>query len=181
MIQKMQTVEKALERWQKRTGRLPEAGRESEVLQSKLSVLAGNNAYADFEERLAMSVQNKRQSGSPAAQEAEAAPEQNQADEMTQKKIADDEQWQYIKMAPPVTPVLSAPTAVKIKVDLALSQLQLQNYVHEAPAAWHEPAGTISIVHNTERFFLVWGAGVDGKPLKAPGQSRPFLLTPGSQ
>ena len=175
MVQKMKTVEKALRRWQNSAGRMPEQGEESTALEAKLSAIAGNNPYAEFEERLAAEIKSK----SPTAQGQSGQSvnsEPGQSDEMARKKLADDESWQYIKMTPPATPTQKVPTVVKIKVDLALSQFQMRNYLNLAPDTWSEPAGTITIIHNTEKFFLIWGSGVDGKPLKAPGQTGPLML-----
>lgn len=176
LAQKMHTVERALVHWQGRMGRLPEEGAESEQLEASLSALAGANSYSGFEENLAARAY-KAQNKQPLLQEGQGK-EASRFDDVTRQKNADDDSWQFVKMAPPPAPVQVTPTAVKIKVDLSLSALQRPLYNREAAEKWRAPAGTITILHNTERFFLIWGAGIDGSPLKLPEQSTPLLLSP---
>lgn len=176
LTQKMHTVERALVRWQARMGRLPEEGAESEQLEASLSALAGANSYSEFEGNLAAR-SYKAQYRQPLLQEGQGK-EVSRPDDVTRQKNADDDSWRFIKMAPPPTPVQVTPTAVKIRVDLSLSSLQLPLYNREAMEKWRAPAGTITILHNTERFFLIWGASIDGSPVKLPEQSGPLLLSP---
>jgi hypothetical protein len=56
--------------------------------------------------------------------------------------------------------------AVLIHVDLGLSSMRLAQFKTAVPDDWIAMPGTITIIHNTENLFLVWGAGVDGRPIK---------------
>jgi hypothetical protein len=55
---------------------------------------------------------------------------------------------------------------VHIFLDASLSNFQINTLRATAPADWLAMPGTITIIHNTENLFAVWGAGVDGKPIR---------------
>jgi hypothetical protein len=67
--------------------------------------------------------------------------------------------------------------AVRILVDLSLSPLRVAQYKQNPPSSWIAAPGTITIIHNTEKAYIVWGAGNDGRPIKQGNQSELVLVT----
>lgn len=60
-----------------------------------------------------------------------------------------------------------APHAVRIKIvsDPSLSFVHADQWRKKMPESWREDPGTISIVHNGYDSCLIWGAGLEGKPV----------------
>ena len=63
-------------------------------------------------------------------------------------------------------------TCVRIVVDASLSNSQIDFKRSTPPDDWLAMPGTITIIHNTENLFAVWGAGVDGRPIKDRDSAR---------
>lgn len=45
-----------------------------------------------------------------------------------------------------------------------------------APDGWNAAPGTITVIGNNEGFFVVWGAGVDGRPVKDSSGTSIYLV-----
>ncbi len=75
---------------------------------------------------------------------------------------ADDPQFAAVHGEPNVDP---QDIDVKINVDLGLSNMGIEQFRTSVPDNWLAMPGTITIIHNTENLFIVWGAGVDGRPI----------------
>lgn len=70
-----------------------------------------------------------------------------------------------------------AGTGIRIEVDLGLCP----NSAHQLsqnglPDSFKASPGTITIIHNTEDTLLVWGAGIDGKPIRNPKSGLPYVV-----
>ena len=65
----------------------------------------------------------------------------------------------------------------RITTDLGLSQSWATQLVKTPPESWTAPPGTVSIVHNTSDFVLIWSSGADGRPIKedSTGTARTIL------
>jgi len=59
-----------------------------------------------------------------------------------------------------------ARTQVSIETDAGLSDALVNQLEQFTPESWHAVPGSLKIVHNDRDMFLVWAAGIDGKPLK---------------
>lgn len=59
------------------------------------------------------------------------------------------------------------PSAVRIKItaDPTVSFVHANEWRKKIPEDWHDAPGTIHIVHNGHDSALIWGAGVEGKPV----------------
>ena len=55
---------------------------------------------------------------------------------------------------------------VTVKLDSSISPYSLNSYRQNPPKSWHASAGTITILHNGYDFALVWGADINGLPVK---------------
>jgi hypothetical protein len=84
----------------------------------------------------------------------------------------------YDASSPQSTDLVPNGTVVRIQIDMALSALQIPEYETKA-SRWCKLAqpGTITIIHNTENFYLIWGAGVDGQPISTEDRKKPFLIS----
>ena len=65
---------------------------------------------------------------------------------------------------------------VHIVADASLSNSRLEALQTKVPDEWQELPGTITIIHNTENLFAIWGAGVDGKPIKDSKNRRYVII-----
>jgi hypothetical protein len=54
-----------------------------------------------------------------------------------------------------------------LTTDLTLSESSVRDLQKFPPPEWQAYPGSISIVHNGADIFLVWAAGLDGKPLRS--------------
>lgn len=61
--------------------------------------------------------------------------------------------------APPQT------VRIKISTDPTISFIHANEWRKKMPEDWHDTPGTIHIVHNGHDSALIWGAGVEGKPV----------------
>jgi hypothetical protein len=59
-----------------------------------------------------------------------------------------------------------ARTQVSIDTDVGLSNAYINQLAQHTPELWHAVPGSLIIVHNDRDLFLIWAAGIDGKPLK---------------
>jgi hypothetical protein len=55
---------------------------------------------------------------------------------------------------------------VRILADASLSTSRIAASRKPPPQRWQAMPGTITIIHNTENLFALWGAGIDGKPIR---------------
>lgn len=80
--------------------------------------------------------------------------------------------------------IAQAQDRIRIKVDSSMTQEQARQYQVNPPDDWEAPAGTITIVSTNQGrnqnspfdFFLVWGAGANGKPVRDPFTKRVVLV-----
>jgi hypothetical protein len=69
-------------------------------------------------------------------------------------------------------------TPVRIQSDISLSILQLSDYEMKASQMCKVTRpGTITIIHNTESSYLIWGAGIDGQPIYTEDRKKAFLIS----
>ncbi len=69
---------------------------------------------------------------------------------------------------------------IRIQVDYSMTLEQAKQYQINPPDDWQAPAGTITIVSTNQGmnqnsptdFFLVWGAGANGRPVRDPFTKR---------
>lgn len=71
----------------------------------------------------------------------------------------------------------AADTAINIQTDMNLSTVRIPDF-ESKKHKWSKPVtpGTITVIHNTENFYLVWGAGIDGMPIFTENQRKIFLI-----
>jgi len=70
-------------------------------------------------------------------------------------------------------PFKDNPAQLIMVKDLTLTDNQIRYFRENPPSDWLAPPGSIAIIHNDHDRFLVWGAGLDCKPLKdAKGKVR---------
>jgi hypothetical protein len=71
----------------------------------------------------------------------------------------------------------AADTAINIQTDMNLSAVRIPDF-ESKKLKWSKPVkpGTITVIHNTENFYLVWGAGIDGMPILSENQRKIFLI-----
>jgi len=73
---------------------------------------------------------------------------------------------------------------IRIQVDQSMTPEQARQYQINPPDDWEAPPGAITIVSTNQGrnqnspfdFFLVWGAGYDGKPVRDPFTKRVVLV-----
>jgi hypothetical protein len=68
---------------------------------------------------------------------------------------------------------------VRLKYEANLSAAQIVYWQKSKPENWIEMPGSITILHNDRDACCLWGAGVDGKPIKASDSgtnSEPYIL-----
>jgi hypothetical protein len=66
---------------------------------------------------------------------------------------------------------------VHILSDASLSNFQINTLRGAVPEDWLAMPGAITIIHNTENLFAVWGAGVDGKPIRDKTNSQYLIVS----
>ncbi|HEY9869392.1 MAG TPA: hypothetical protein V6D08_09520 [Candidatus Obscuribacterales bacterium] len=67
----------------------------------------------------------------------------------------------------PYFPSSGAKTPIRVQFDETLSDLSLSHYRQRPPDSWSAPAGTITVVvSNTHDLFVIWGAGMDKRPVR---------------
>ena len=168
----MQSVGDAIRRYKLSTGHFPEEGHETEDEQKRLARVAGVNAYAGFEQYLVGTNPQGATTTSSFDNTAPPAIPGTPETAATGLSIATT-----AAVSSPPLAATDAPTNVKIKVDLALSAILSESYRRAAPSSWRAEPGTITVFHNTEDYYLIWGAGLDGKPLTREGTDTPLLIT----
>jgi hypothetical protein len=57
---------------------------------------------------------------------------------------------------------------IQLVIDGSLSELEIQQWQTEPPDEWNAPAGTITVISNQQNLFCIWGAGLNGKPIRDP-------------
>jgi len=64
-------------------------------------------------------------------------------------------------------------TRVKLVFDPSLNTTMAKEYINDPPEDWQRRPGAITAVSNNQDLFVVWGAGINGKPLRnMAGQMR---------
>jgi hypothetical protein len=69
--------------------------------------------------------------------------------------------------------------AIHLKYEANLSAAQINYWQKSRPENWIEMPGSITILHDEHNACCVWGAGVDGAPIKAddkPSNSEPYII-----
>jgi hypothetical protein len=66
---------------------------------------------------------------------------------------------------------------VCIRSDANLSNFQINSLRGSVPEDWQAMPGTITVIHNTENLFALWGAGVDGKPIRDKTNSQYLIVS----
>lgn len=61
---------------------------------------------------------------------------------------------------------------LSVVVDRSLNSVQVRAYQLYVPPAWIKAPGTINVIHNDRAEFLIWAAGIDGRPLKESGTGK---------
>ncbi|HEY9787187.1 MAG TPA: hypothetical protein V6D17_17490 [Candidatus Obscuribacterales bacterium] len=65
---------------------------------------------------------------------------------------------------------------IRVFSDVAVSPASIEHFRRFPPKDWKFPAGTITIIHNTENQFVIWCAGFDGLPIREKGKDRILLI-----
>lgn len=65
---------------------------------------------------------------------------------------------------------------ISISTDLSLSEGRIAQIEHTVPQSWRAFPGSIGITHNTEDMFLIWGAGIQGTPIKDEKTGIPRMI-----
>ena len=65
---------------------------------------------------------------------------------------------------------------VLLITDQSLNHQMADQWADDPPQTWTAAPGTITAIGNNQGFFIVWGAGADGKPLKNPMNGKTFIV-----
>lgn len=66
---------------------------------------------------------------------------------------------------------------IKLQQDGSASVAEVDNMRKFPPTSMQADPGTIWASGNGQGFIYVWGAGIDGKPIKDPGGRQPYIIT----
>lgn len=66
---------------------------------------------------------------------------------------------------------------INLQMDQSFSEQTLQSYRNEPPLNWQANPGTITGAGDGQGHLYVWGAGVDGKPVKNPGGEGTYIVS----
>lgn len=77
---------------------------------------------------------------------------------------------------PTTTAGALGPKRIRLVLDPSLTGTQADIWKESPPADWIATPGTITAICNNTDLILLWGAGINGKPLKVPGQNRARLF-----
>ncbi|MBI4532497.1 MAG: hypothetical protein HY711_01010 [Candidatus Melainabacteria bacterium] len=78
----------------------------------------------------------------------------------------------------PYTPGGSEAIKVKLSFEESLNEPLLAQYQDKPPSHWTAPVGTISVViSNSNNLFVIWGAGMDGRPIRHPTTQHVTLVS----
>jgi hypothetical protein len=65
---------------------------------------------------------------------------------------------------------------IQLNFDPSLSEQQVQNWRTDPPDEWQAAPGTITAISNNQNLFVIWGAGIDGQPIKDPTTKRVIMV-----
>ncbi len=65
---------------------------------------------------------------------------------------------------------------VQLVFDPSLTEQQVQNWRTDPPDEWQAAPGTITAISNNQNLFVLWGAGINGMPLKDPTTNRVIMI-----
>lgn len=65
---------------------------------------------------------------------------------------------------------------IQLQLDPSLTELALQQYQIDPPEEWTAAPGTITCIGNQQNLFCVWGAGIDGHPIRDPLSHRVQII-----
>lgn len=72
----------------------------------------------------------------------------------------------------PLQPIANAGftgvSRITLELDWSLTLNEIEAFSVEPPISWQAAPGTINVVSNNQYLFIVWGAGLDGKPIRDP-------------
>ncbi|MBY0358106.1 MAG: hypothetical protein K2W82_08905 [Candidatus Obscuribacterales bacterium] len=66
---------------------------------------------------------------------------------------------------------------VQLGMDYSISSSSIEAWRNEPPDSWRGAPGTIYANGNYQGLFYVWGAGIDGKPVKDSSGRRTYIVT----
>lgn len=88
------------------------------------------------------------------------------------------EQLRALMPSNPYTPGGSEPIKLKISFEESLNEVLLAQYQQTPPNHWIAPVGTICVViSSSNNLFVIWGAGMDSRPVRHPISHRVILVT----
>lgn len=61
---------------------------------------------------------------------------------------------------------------VHIEYNASLTAETVREWEESPPLSWRNPPGDITVITNDSDLIVVWGAGIDGKPIHVPGSKR---------
>lgn len=68
---------------------------------------------------------------------------------------------------------------IKLEIDPGLNLAAIPELKKNPPMEWNAPPGTVTCVSNNNDVFIVWAAGLDGRPIREP-YSRQIRLVQGN-
>ncbi|MBI1270078.1 hypothetical protein GC174_06580 [bacterium] len=61
---------------------------------------------------------------------------------------------------------------IHIEFNPSLTAETVREWEESPPLSWSNPPGDITVITNDSDLIVVWGAGIDGKPIHVPGSKR---------
>lgn len=68
---------------------------------------------------------------------------------------------------------------IKLEIDPGLNLAAIPEWKKNPPMEWSAPPGTVTCISNNNDVFIVWAAGMDGRPIREP-YSRQIRLVQGN-
>lgn len=65
---------------------------------------------------------------------------------------------------------------INLVYDPSITPNRIDDWAQNPPSDWVGPPGQITCIGNNQGFFIVWGAGRDGKPVKNPYNKGVYIL-----
>jgi hypothetical protein len=65
---------------------------------------------------------------------------------------------------------------IQLIFDPSLAELTVQSWRTDPPSEWQAAPGTISCISNNQNLFVIWGASLNGLPMRDPSTNRVIMI-----